>query len=222
LLFLGAPRPKLPLLPSSKFGRWWFRVEDWIAHVKIWRAKDNGVSLSDDDLMRLGKLLGVTQMPTEEEAEEQQAQDVSALEGFGVWLTRLADSISDLNRRVAALEARAAAIDALAQTNEPTARTYLPTASSSVRETPWTDQERRALNDALASLPLDRNRRTLPPVIQAMNTRLGYELKSTNYNGYGTARTMFDRGRSDGLLVYGPAVGIHRTVYRPGEHVPST
>jgi hypothetical protein len=50
-----------------------------------------------------------------------------------------------------------------------------------------------------------------------MNDHLGYSLRETGYNGFGTAAAMFERARADGLIKYGAPSGPNPTVFLPDE-----
>ena len=95
-----------------------------------------------------------------------------------------------------------------------------PPAPAAPVNRPWTGEEQQALSRAIADVRAAGRSRTLPSVLVAMGRHLGYALQDTAYNGFGSARAMFDLGRTQGILRYGPWSGPNPTVYLPDEKLP--
>ncbi|MGI8914146.1 MAG: hypothetical protein ACR2JY_10280 [Chloroflexota bacterium] len=49
---------RLPLGPPSRYGRWWYTLDDWLRHVLTWKPR-SGISLTPRELTSLGEALGL-------------------------------------------------------------------------------------------------------------------------------------------------------------------
>lgn len=67
LLILSPPDiiHRLPLQPPTRYGQWWYRIEDWFRHVETWRPRI-GVGLTEDNLRLLAQALGLQEQPCTE------------------------------------------------------------------------------------------------------------------------------------------------------------
>lgn len=63
LLLLSPPGTthRLPLAPPSRYGRWWFNVDDWLRHVRGWTPR-TGVSLIPQEVANLVEALRLTEI----------------------------------------------------------------------------------------------------------------------------------------------------------------
>jgi hypothetical protein len=63
LLLLSPPGTlhRLPLAPPSRYGRWWFNIDEWLRHVRGWTPR-TGVSLSPHEVRNLIDALRLTEI----------------------------------------------------------------------------------------------------------------------------------------------------------------
>jgi len=61
LLSPGGTQHRLPLAPPSRYGRWWFNVDEWMRHVRGWTPR-TGVSLSHQEVRNLIDALRLTEV----------------------------------------------------------------------------------------------------------------------------------------------------------------
>lgn len=61
LLLIGFPdiKHQLPLRPTSGYGLWFANIEEWISHVRVWRANERLPGLTAEDLTGIANLLGL-------------------------------------------------------------------------------------------------------------------------------------------------------------------
>lgn len=52
---------RLPLAPPSRYGRWWFNVDDWLRHVRGWTPR-TGVALTHQEVANLVESLRLTEL----------------------------------------------------------------------------------------------------------------------------------------------------------------
>jgi hypothetical protein len=238
LLILSPPgvSHRFPLRPSNGYGRWWFSLDEWRAHVLGWEPRVSAISLTRRELANLAEALRLT--PFTPAAEPAPIVD-GALDSFVAWSRRvpgepgqgaveLAGWLRDLSEQVRTLQRRVAELEqsqSAPQNNQrpPLAQAGAPgplIATAQPASRAWTEPERQALIDAIGDLRWSGRSRALPTILEFMNDHLGYSLKDTGYNGFGTAAAMFERARSDGLIKYGPRSGPNPTIYLPDEELP--
>jgi hypothetical protein len=142
------------------------------------------------------------------------------LVSFVTWLRSLEERLSRLETLVeSSTGAAALALDGApdkwsGETGPPAGRGPV----SHVRR-PLTDEERTALLDALAELRQRGRSRALPTVIDVLNFKLGYRLQDTNYNGFGSARFMFEQARADQIIKFGGYSGPNPLIYAEDEEM---
>lgn len=211
---------RLPIGPPSRYGRWWYTLEDWLRHVLTWKPR-SGISLTPRELTNLGEALGlerVTAPPVRFNVSTARAPD--DLLSFITWLRSLEERLSRLEALVEASSIATGGAEHApdrwgAEGAGPSpARAAVP----HVRR-PLTDEERTALLDALAELRQRGRSRALPTVIDVLNFKLGYRLQDTNYNGFGSARIMFDQARTDRVIKFGGYSGPNPLVYAEDEEI---
>ena len=61
LLSPGGTTHRLPLAPPSRYGRWWFNVDDWLRHVRGWTPR-TGVPLTHQEVANLVESLRLTEL----------------------------------------------------------------------------------------------------------------------------------------------------------------
>jgi hypothetical protein len=85
-----------------------------------------------------------------------------------------------------------------------------------------TDNEKSCLLEALTAVRLAGKLRTVSNVVLEMDRLQGGEsLKYRKYNGYGSAKAMFDRAKKEKLIRYGPVDATDMpTIYFHNETVP--
>jgi len=212
---------RLPLGPPSRYGRWWYTLEDWLRHVLTWKPR-SGISLTPRELTNLGEALGlerITAQPVRASAHPSRPPD--DLVSFVTWLRSLEERLSRLETLLEASTGAASAV-ALDGTPEKWGTEPSPPAGrgpvSHVRRS-LTDEERTALLEALAELRQRGRSRALPTVIDVLNFKLGYRLQDTNYNGFGSARFMFDQARADQIIKFGGYSGPNPLIYAEDEEM---
>lgn len=74
LLSPSGTQHRLPLAPPSRYGRWWFNVDEWMRHVRGWTPR-TGVGLSHQEIRNLIDALRLTEVwaGNGDEPEEQPA-----------------------------------------------------------------------------------------------------------------------------------------------------
>lgn len=206
VLIISPPgvRHILPVRPSSGYGRWVFSVQEWIDHVLAWNPRE-GVSLTRRELEELANTLGIrkletTQAPksTDKPAELREEEPLA----FARFLSQLIERVQTLEMRVARLE-----------------RPRGPREPVESTDRELSVEERRALIESVRETATSGKSRALPTIIARMDERLGYRLKDTQYNGFGTAGALIRRAANDGLIKLGPKLGPNYTLYLPEEAV---
>ena len=117
-----------------------------------------------------------------------------------------------LSRRIRELEAALA----IQRGESRASNVHVEPAVPAVRR-PWTDEEKAAVRDAVTAARLNGKSRALPTILEYMNRALGYNLPETRYNGFGTAKAMFEQAVEDGIVKFGEYRGPNPTVYLPEE-----
>jgi hypothetical protein len=215
---------RLPLGPPSRYGRWWYSLDDWLHHVLTWKPR-SGISLTPRELYNLGEALGLEKVALPSARPDPAAaggQD--GLFTFVAWLRSLDER---LNRVEALLESVTQVTTAVAAgeaddqlhadvPSNPASRAGAPA------RRPLTQEERTGLLAALAELRQRGRSRALPTVIDVLNFKLGYRLQDTNYNGFGSARVMFDQARADGIIKVGGYSGPNPLIYGDDEEIATS
>jgi hypothetical protein len=112
LLLLSPPGTihRLPLAPPSRYGRWWFNLEDWLRHVRGWTPR-TGVNLTATEVANLVEALRLTEiwsggdLPSEP-PQMVEYQIASAPANFVTWLQSLEQRIFRLEGELAQLRER--------------------------------------------------------------------------------------------------------------------
>jgi hypothetical protein len=210
--------------PPSRYGRWWYSLDDWLHHVLTWKPR-SGISLTPRELYNLGEALGLEKVALPSARPDPAAaggQD--GLFTFVAWLRSLDER---LNRVEALLESVTQVTTAVAAgeaddqlhadvPSNPASRAGAPA------RRPLTQEERTGLLAALAELRQRGRSRALPTVIDVLNFKLGYRLQDTNYNGFGSARVMFDQARADGIIKVGGYSGPNPLIYGDDEEIATS
>lgn len=213
---------RLPLGPPSRYGRWWYSLQDWLRHVLSWKPR-SGIALAPRELADLGDALGLSRVPTPSiRPSEASGRMPTELLSFMEWARRLEERIARLE---ALLEEKPVTIPT---TNDDSPADRWggdsPDATESVsiaqQRRAITDEERTALLAALAELRQRSRSRALPTVIDVMNLKLGYRLQDTGYNGFGSARIMFEQAKSEQIIRFGGYSGPNPLVYAADEEAP--
>jgi hypothetical protein len=113
LLLLSPPGTlhRLPLAPPSRYGRWWFNVDEWLRHVRGWTPR-TGVSLSHQEIRNLIDALRLTEVwaGSGDEPAELPAPAASALPMLAIDTApsneplNFASYLQNLEQRIARLE----------------------------------------------------------------------------------------------------------------------
>jgi hypothetical protein len=118
LLLLSPPGTthRLPLAPPSRYGRWWFNVDDWMRHVRGWTPK-TGVTLSPQEIINMAAALCLTEIwsggevsqpPTAPRgappASDMAATLVGWLQGLDMRISRLENELAWYRARFPELE----------------------------------------------------------------------------------------------------------------------
>ncbi len=216
---------RLPLGPPSRYGRWWYNLDDWLRHVLTWKPR-SGISLTPRELTTLGEALGLEQIAAPLTRPISSGPRASEeLLSFVTWLRSLDERLSRLEGM---LDARATAAPALVtdsaveRSNADSVSTTPLRAAATVIRRRLTDDERTALLSALAELRQRGRSRALPTVLDVFNFKLGYRLQDTNYNGFGSARCMFDQARTDQIIKFGGYSGPNPLIYAEDEDVAAS
>jgi hypothetical protein len=124
LLILSPPgvTHQLPIGPTSGYGRWYTRIDDWLSNLKSWNPPEveRRISLARAEVITLADHLSLRPMTpkvssdaaasvasTVDETHPQagkQAQEVQEPVAFLQWLEQLADRVSKMELRVQVLE----------------------------------------------------------------------------------------------------------------------
>lgn len=115
LLLLSPPgtQHRLPLAPPSRYGRWWFNVEEWLRHVDGWTPR-TGVRLTPREVENLAESLRLTEIWSGGEVSGGLRPAVEPIEppvstfdvySFATYLQGLEERLARLERQVAALAA---------------------------------------------------------------------------------------------------------------------
>lgn len=217
---------RLPLGPPSRYGRWWYGLDEWLRHVLTWKPR-SGISLTPRELTGLGEALGLELVAAQPSGPAgPNLREPEELLSFVGWLRSLDERMSRLE---ALVEANLAA-SAPAHTVENGAERWTGEGGNGAtgRLTPGgarrllSDDERTALLGALAELRQRGRSRALPTVIDVLNFKLGYRLQDTNYNGYGSARFMFDQARAEQIIKFGGYSGPNPLIYAEDEDIAAS
>lgn len=114
LMLLSPPgtQHRLPLGPPSRYGRWWFSLEDWLRHVDGWTPR-TGVRLTAREVEDLTESLRLTEIwsggevegglrPTLEAAETLPPPSFDVF-SFATYLQSLEERLARLERQVTVL-----------------------------------------------------------------------------------------------------------------------
>jgi hypothetical protein len=123
LLLLSPPGTthRLPLAPPSRYGRWWFNIDDWLRHVRGWTPK-TGVTLSTEEVLNMASALRLTEIWSGGEVQQTPiaplgappaADMANALVG---WLQGLEQRIARLESELAWYRARLPELECLPAT----------------------------------------------------------------------------------------------------------
>lgn len=112
LLLLSPPGTihRLPLAPPSRYGRWWFNMDEWLRHVRGWTPR-TGVVLSNQEVMNLIEALRLTEIwsggePLPETLPVVGATGSAEPAAFMTWLQGLEQRIARLESELAILRQR--------------------------------------------------------------------------------------------------------------------
>jgi hypothetical protein len=113
LLLLSPPGTihRLPLAPPSRYGRWWYNLDEWLRHVRGWTPR-TGVSLTHQEVGNLVEALRLTEIWAgngdiiDEPLREIQYQPSVEPGNFVAWLQGLEERLVRLEYEVAELRAR--------------------------------------------------------------------------------------------------------------------
>ena len=212
---------RLPLGPPSRYGRWWYSLEDWLHHVVTWKPR-SGISLTPRELFNLGEALGLEKVTVPRVRPDAAATaEADGLFTFVAWLRSLDERLSrveTLLESVTQVTTAATPDGAIERLPADGAGGPALRVATSARR-PLTEEERTGLLAALAELRQRGRSRALPTVIDVLNFKLGYRLQETNYNGFGSARVMFDQARADGIIKVGGYSGPNPLIYADEEEI---
>jgi len=115
LLLLSPPgtQHRLPLSPPSRYGRWWFTVEEWLRHVDAWMPK-TGVQLTPREVENLATSLRLTEIWPGGDADDALRPVAGPIKSptpsfnvnaFATYLQSLDDRLTRLEQQMAALSA---------------------------------------------------------------------------------------------------------------------
>lgn len=101
---------RLPLAPPSRYGRWWFNLEDWLRHVRGWTPR-TGVSLTHQEVANLVEALRLTEIWTGGDVPADTSLIVEPLPSnepvnFASWLQNVEQRIFRLEAEVTQLRER--------------------------------------------------------------------------------------------------------------------
>ena len=112
LLLLSPPgtQHRLPLAPPSRYGRWWFNLEEWLRHVDGWTPR-TGVRLTPREVENLAESLRLTEIWSGGEINDVLRPAIEPpvstfdVYSFATYLQGLEERLVRLERQVAALAA---------------------------------------------------------------------------------------------------------------------
>lgn len=238
-------RHALPPHPGNRFGSYTFSVDQWLQLVSNWRPYV-GIQLCQEDVERIVQALylqewdeelpkrpspepevATPRMDETPAATETSSADLSTLRdlsknGFPPSLAWVEDMIAwavATESRIKELEERLADAPS-GNTNGPVVQPTRGTDLEPVSR-PLTEDERRALIAAVKDAARSGRPRSFPDVLSLINVKLGYDLKSRDYNGFYKARAFFDQAVRDDIIEYGPNAGPAPTIYLAGEQTSS-
>jgi hypothetical protein len=186
-------RHLLPMKPSSGYGRWFYDIDDWMSHVIAWRPK-LGIHFTHEDVRALARALSLEPLNGEIE-EPGPSLDAGPLD--------IAERLRTIERRLEDLESK------VAGTAPPTA----PVRSVADGRPELTEELRDVIRDAVQQVRRTGRSRATPSILSAIQAILGYDLKQTGYNGFGTATAFFEEARSQGIVKFGPNLGPNATIF---------
>lgn len=108
LLILSPPGVihQLPMGPQSRFGRWWYRADAWLDHVRSWTPK-KGIAIRHDDLTRLAvDVLRLQTIWPDGKPLPPPKPVTTGNQGLLEWAQGLESRLAYLEQRIAALEKR--------------------------------------------------------------------------------------------------------------------
>lgn len=85
---------RLPIAPANRFGRWFFDVDTWVAHLLAWNPR-KGIPLNQDEVGRLIDALGLVEVSSPQPLVMARGSHEA---------TTLLSVVRDLKERVLALE----------------------------------------------------------------------------------------------------------------------
>jgi hypothetical protein len=108
LLLLSPPgtNHRLPLAPPSRYGRWWFNIDDWQRHVRGWTPK-TGVTLLPQEIVNLAAALRLTEIWSGGEAGLPPVPSIGVTAGNEM-ATALVGWLQGLEQRISRLESELA------------------------------------------------------------------------------------------------------------------
>jgi hypothetical protein len=218
LLMLSPPglSHRLPLGPTNRYGGWWYTADEWVNHVLGWRARSERIALTQTELSALADALRL------ERVQQAQPQNAAVVDDLGPELRGFVGWMAELSQRVRTLEARLSTLERNEHADRYRGAPARPASADrrpalQARTTPWTDEERRALVAAIEGVRAEGKSRAFPSIVALMQRDLGYSLRETEYNGFGTATAMFQQGLRDNILKFGPNSGPSPTIFLPEE-----
>lgn len=99
---------RLPLAPPSRYGRWWFSMDEWVRHVRGWTPR-SGVALHPREVANLVEALRLTEIWSgsgevlDEPAQYPGSAPSSEPATFSSWLQTLEQRVARLERELALL-----------------------------------------------------------------------------------------------------------------------
>jgi hypothetical protein len=108
LLLLSPPGTthRLPLAPPSRYGRWWFNIDDWLRHVRGWTPK-TGVTLSSHEIVNMAAALRLTEIWSGGDAGLAPLPSVGPTPGSEI-ASALVNWLQGLDQRITRLESELA------------------------------------------------------------------------------------------------------------------
>jgi hypothetical protein len=112
LLLLSPPGTihRLPLAPPSRYGRWWFNMDEWLRHVRGWTPR-TGVTLSHQEVANLVEALRLTEIWSGGDAPMEQLPPMETTPSteptnFVNWLQSLEQRVVRLEYELAVIRER--------------------------------------------------------------------------------------------------------------------
>ncbi|HUG14360.1 MAG TPA: hypothetical protein VMM78_05005 [Thermomicrobiales bacterium] len=99
---------RLPLAPPSRYGRWWFSMDDWVRHVHGWTPR-SGVAMTPREVANLVEALRLTEIwsgngdAPPETSHFVESSPSSEPASFASWLQMLEQRVARLERELATL-----------------------------------------------------------------------------------------------------------------------